>query len=477
MNHIRTRILLICLSLVLLTVVAVQLSNWWFIRDYHQQQLKIQIDTADHFLQQYMQSRETYLFRSAEVITKDFGFRQAVASEDIPTINSMLLNHSQRMQADMLILTDRQGQFIAGNQASDLANLNYQQWLGGALPQGEARLVLLGDKLFRCFLMPVKAPRTIAYAIIGYQITPELLSDLQIKTGLALHFLVKNQDKESLFSSSAEQWRLLQLNNSLIDSGDEVFADDGSMIQSVSFQAIDETTLITLYLQADIRTFETALEQLHYRSLLVAAIILLFGIWLSSMLAKRLADPVSTVYKDLIYRANYDQLTGILNRHASLQRIREELNRVARADSIYCIALCDIDNFKSINDTYGHSVGDVVLQKFTARLKNAMRDYDILGRFGGEEFVVAMEVLPDEAANTFERLRQIIAVTPIAYEQQLISVTMSCGVCILWPDEVQPSLDKILETADDALYKAKQNGRNQVIFTHVAQSQTKEANS
>ena len=82
-----------------------------------------------------------------------------------------------------------------------------------------------------------------------------------------------------------------------------------------------------------------------------------------------------------------------------------------------------------------------------------------------------MEVLPDEASNTFERLRQIIAVTPIACEQQLISVTMSCGVCIIWPDEQQPPLDRILETADNALYTAKQNGRNQVIFTHVAQRQ------
>ena len=141
----------------------------------------------------------------------------------------------------------------------------------------------------------------------------------------------------------------------------------------------------------------------------MAFIILVVGVWLSSLLTKRLADPLSALYKDLIYRANHDQLTGVFNRHASLARIREELNRVSRIDNVYCIALCDIDNFKIINDTFGHSVGDAVLCKFTARLEHAIRDYDILGRYGGEEFIIAIEILPDEAKNTFERLRQRVA--------------------------------------------------------------------
>ncbi len=460
--------MLICLALVLLTVIAVQISNWWFIRNYHQQQLALQVSAAEQFLQQYLQSREANLLNSAEVITKDFGFRQAVASGDAPTISSMLHNHSQRMRADLLMITDRDGNFVASNRSTQPDMVDFQAWLNGKLPEGAGRFVLLGDQLFRCFILPVKAPRTIAYSLIGYQITPELLSSLQLKTGLALHFVVN--DGQYIFSSTPALW---QNSDDSADSFDvSALMADKSMVQSVSLANIDETTPIKLYLQADISSFEKALQQLHARSLLMAAVILLLAVWLSSMLAWRLADPLSALYKDLVYRANYDQLTDILNRHASLQRIREELSRVARSDSIYCIALCDIDNFKNINDSYGHSVGDVVLQKFTTRLKNAMREYDIFGRFGGEEFIIAMEVLPDEATSAFERLRQIIADTPIAFEQNLISVTMSCGVCILWPDEPHPTLDKILDTADSALYRAKENGRNQVIFTHVAADST-----
>lgn len=459
--------MLMCLALILLTLITLQISNWWFIRNYHQQQLATQVATADNFLQQYLHSREANLLNSAEVVTKDFGFRQAIASEDAPTISSMLRNHSQRIDADLLLIADRQGNFIASNQQMPSEILDMQAWLNDDLLAGEGRFVLLDGKLFRCFMVPVKAPRIIAYTLIGYQITPELLADLHFKTGLAMHFVVANG--QHIFSSTPLHWQQMDRSTDNVDVA--LLMAKKTMVQSVPLGNIDTNTPLELYLQADTSSFDEALQQLHYRSLLMTTVILLLAVWLSSLLARRLADPLSAIYKDLVYRANYDQLTGILNRHACLQRVREELSRVARVDSIYCVALCDIDNFKSINDTYGHSVGDVVLRKFTTRLTNAMREYDIFGRFGGEEFIVAMEVLPNEATNAFERLRQIIAVTPIACEQHLISVSMSCGVCIIWPEEQQPTLDKILETADAALYRAKENGRNQVLFTHVATPQ------
>ena len=91
----------------------------------------------------------------------------------------------------------------------------------------------------------------------------------------------------------------------------------------------------------------------------------------------------------------------------------------------------------------------------------------MMGRFGGEEFLVALHLKPEEATASFERLRSVIADDPIPSGFRLIPVTMSCGVCLLWPEEAVPPMDVILHTADTALYKAKNHGRNQVIFTHV----------
>ncbi|MDT8311845.1 MAG: hypothetical protein RQ732_10400 [Methylophaga sp.] len=115
-----------------------------------------------------------------------------MASGDVPIITSMLHNHSLRTQADLLLIVDRQGDFVTSNQSAQPDMLKLKARLNDDLLEEEGRFVLLDDQLFRCFILPVKAPRTIAFALIGYQITPELLTNLQVKTGLALHFVVEN---------------------------------------------------------------------------------------------------------------------------------------------------------------------------------------------------------------------------------------------------------------------------------------------
>lgn len=303
MNQIKTRIMLICLALILLTLITLQISNWWFIRNYHQQQLATQAATADNFLQQYLHSRVANLMNSAEVVTKDFGLRQAIASEDAPTISSMLRNHSQRMDADLLLIADLQGNFIASNQQMPSEIFDMQAWLNDDLSAGEGRFALLDSKLFWCFVVPVKSPRTIAYTLIGYQITPELLADLHFKTGLAMHYVVANG--QHIFSSTPAHWQ--QMDRTADNFDVAALMAKKTMVQSVPLANIDANTPLELYLQADTSSFDAALQQLHYRSLLMAAVILLLAVWLSSLLARRLADPLSAIYKDLVYRANYDQ--------------------------------------------------------------------------------------------------------------------------------------------------------------------------
>lgn len=246
------------------------------------------------------------------------------------------------------------------------------------------------------------------------------------------------------------------------------------LMQEVTLKSVAEQQ-IQLYLMADLSVFYKVYDQLKYSLLLLTLFIVFIAVILSTLLARRLANPLSNLYQDLIFRATHDQLTGIFNRYAAIERITDELKRSSRSDKIYCVALCDIDNFKRINDTYGHGAGDEVLKRFAARLKTTLRPYDVLGRFGGEEFLIALQLKPEEATASFERLRAVIADDPIAVGTDLISVTMSCGVCLLWPEEDIASIDVILQAADTALYKAKDHGRNQVIFTHVPQFPVVEA--
>ena len=465
MNSIRTRMILLCVSLILLTAFAMQLSHGWFIHKHNQQQLNEQVANASYFLHQYIDSRETNLRYATRVIIQDFGFRQAVATNDVPTITSMLTNHAGRIQADLMLVVSDNGELIAANELdfplSDMADIN---WLAfnGISQQGQ--FVEINNRLYRLFSLPINAPHQVAISIIAFEINAPLLEELKLKTGLDIVFESTQTDffLTTLQIHKAEFDRLLQKTN----VPDLWWQRSQFLLEEVKLKSVNDQQ-IQLFLLADLSIFYQVFDRLNYSLLGLTLFIVIISVVLSTLLARRLANPLSHLYKDLIYRATHDHLTSILNRHAAIERITEELARSTRSDKIYCVALCDIDNFKKINDTYGHAAGDEVLRRFAKRLKSTLRSYDVLGRFGGEEFLVALHLKPEEATASFERLRSVIADDPIPSGFRLIPVTMSCGVCLLWPEEAVPPMDVILHTADTALYKAKNHGRNQVIFTHV----------
>jgi len=125
----------------------------------------------------------------------------------------------------------------------------------------------------------------------------------------------------------------------------------------------------------------------------------------------------------------------------------------------------DIDRFKTINDTFGHPVGDVVIKQLAERMLAAVRPYDSVGRFGGEEFLVLLPSCAlSEAATVAERLRLSVATEKLVIGQLTVPVTVSVGVSTIEGPDV--NIDLALETADSALYRAKDNGRNRVeIYT------------
>lgn len=154
-----------------------------------------------------------------------------------------------------------------------------------------------------------------------------------------------------------------------------------------------------------------------------------------------------------------DPLTGVANRRAFFER-GEALFRQAHAeDRPLVLLMFDLDRFKSINDTYGHQAGDVVLSKFCEVARAAMRPDDLFGRFGGEEFACLMPGMSLRvAAAIAEDIRAAFAATRIALDSQRVSVTVSIGVAAL--NESDRSLDPLFTAADRALYRAKAKGRN-----------------
>jgi diguanylate cyclase (GGDEF)-like protein len=160
--------------------------------------------------------------------------------------------------------------------------------------------------------------------------------------------------------------------------------------------------------------------------------------------------------------ANTDSLTGIWNRRYLLMIAEQEIKRSQRYNCSFAVLLIDIDHFKKINDTYGHSVGDKVIISMTQTVINNLRQVDCFGRFGGEEFVVLLpETDIDEAVIVAERIRENIQHKSIVVQEQTISITISIGVSSYKIGE--ESIDTILQRADQGLYQAKKQGRNRVI--------------
>ena len=175
----------------------------------------------------------------------------------------------------------------------------------------------------------------------------------------------------------------------------------------------------------------------------------------------------ANVYAEILKHATLDALTGFNNRRQLEERIKQEVSSAKRQKRNLCAIMTDIDFFKSVNDTYGHAVGDLVLKTVSRVIKLQLRDYDIAGRYGGEEFSI---ILPYtkliEAKMVAERLRRAVEKTKIDISklnsdvsEKEIGVTISLGISEYMDGDDEKT---ILQKADKALYKAKESGRNKV---------------
>ena len=178
---------------------------------------------------------------------------------------------------------------------------------------------------------------------------------------------------------------------------------------------------------------------------------------------RRYQDRLRTNYERSLSMALTDVLTGVYNRRYAMRHMEGLMKRVADTGKPLSVIMCDLDRFKSVNDTYGHAAGDEVLKQFAQRALQSMRNIDMVARFGGEEFVI---LLPDtegeNALKAAERLCKKVGNTPMAVAEAPngeLTVTVSIGVA---STVMAMQGDELIKLADAALYRAKQSGRNQV---------------
>jgi len=178
---------------------------------------------------------------------------------------------------------------------------------------------------------------------------------------------------------------------------------------------------------------------------------------------RKLTADLNSMNESLRILATMDSLTGVFNRRTILESLEKELRRSQRYGKVFSMIIMDIDFFKNVNDTYGHQTGDKVLRSVCDNIKANIRVNDVIGRYGGEEFLIIMpETDTDHAAIAAEKLRLAIGSNPLSEENTRVKVTASFGVSSYRQND---DTKMIIARVDKALYESKQNGRNRVTVT------------
>lgn len=200
----------------------------------------------------------------------------------------------------------------------------------------------------------------------------------------------------------------------------------------------------------------------------IVPIILFFGGVLVLLVGNLAAQTTKDIRKIAIlqHESITDSLMGIKNRRYFDKRLEEEVKTSLRYKLPLSLSLIDIDNFKCVNDTYGHLVGDDVLKELAKDIKNIARESDIIARYGGEEIVIITPNTDKENASVLlERLRSVVEKSDIAIlcaSQEVVKITISVGIASLNGGRIKTAEELVL-AADKALYKAKEDGKNRVI--------------
>jgi two-component system cell cycle response regulator len=279
--------------------------------------------------------------------------------------------------------------------------------------------------------------------------------------------LAADQDTVEVAANSAEAAHMAAKGNyDLVITGLQIGQEDGLRLCS-NLRSADETRQVPILLIVD----EFEMPRLVKGLDIGVSDYLMKPIDANELLARvriqvrrrRYQDRLRTNYERSLSMALTDVLTGVYNRRYALRHMEGLMKRVGDTGKALSVMVCDLDRFKSVNDTYGHAAGDEVLKQFAQRATQCMRNIDMVARFGGEEFVILLpDTEGDNALKAAERLCNKIGTTPMDVPDApdgKLTVTVSIGVAsttMAMPGE------ELIKLADAALYRAKQGGRNQV---------------
>ncbi len=405
----RRQIVLLCSSLVILTTVVIQAISWWSANSYNDKQIASNIDQAKAQFTQYLQQKEALLTTSARVLTADFGFKQAVATQDKETIVSVLDNHADRINADIMMLSDLNGQLLASSLSANDETISSPENLKLLINQitfddHQSHFTYINNTLYQVLILPVKAPRTVAYAYIGFAINHPEMTELHSLTGLEISFF--DNSKHALLSTLAKT-DIPVTKSYLMDTTLPWFILQRPRFNNSEFilNAQDDKP-ISVFLTTDLSPIYAEYDKLIMTVFLIASLILIISIIISTVVAQNLTRPLSYLIEStkafargeyssltmptkanlevtalvsafsemgqeiktredhILFQAEHDFLTRLYNRRS----FREIIDYYIEHFDRFLLVTFNVRGIESINDMLGTDIGDKCLQAIATRL-------------------------------------------------------------------------------------------------------------
>lgn len=463
-NSLKNQIALLCVTLVAVCCLVLLLAFWLFTWENQRQHLTRSIVHTDNVFRQYLESREDVLATAAQVLTADFGFKQAVATRDADTIASALANHSARIGAELMWLLDINGNLISTSAGMDGEDGTAFDWLTSELIQapGQGFFVVLDNVLYQVILLPVNAPRLIAYTLVGFEIDAAVTLELRELTGMEITFF---DGRERLLSSSLPLAKnapfISELNSRSLPGLFFPRAEFSS--HQLELNAVSDRPVGVL-ISAGLGDFYRDLDRQLQTMLVLAGIILLIGLAASVLLARNLTVPLAKLVvaarrfalgqydgaslhrqandeiaslfnafadmgkkidqreQQVLFQARHDGLTGLHNRNALLELI----DWMAKSGDSFVVFALNIRGFQFINNSLGPDMGDRCLRAIADRLAQRPGEH---ARIGGDEFVSLLPLAEGQNAATccgelLDLLRQPVAVADLE-----IPLSFRAGAC------------------------------------------------
>jgi diguanylate cyclase (GGDEF)-like protein len=457
-----------------------------------------ELEAGTHVFKLLVEQNQRQLETAARVLSADFAFREAIATQDRPTIQSVIRNHGLRIGAQAMMVISPDGQLIADTQhaAAGPRPFPFQSLLSVAESQGKSNGFgqMRDGKLYQIILVPVQAPKLIAWVAIGFLADDKWARDLYGMTGLAVSVVQRSGANSLVLSSSLDGPKRIALPAALRqlpnDSPQALQIADESW-QSVRLPLDRDTSVV---LQRSIEQAEApyrSLQKILWSIVLAGIVIFALG---SVMLARRIvkpvnqlaaaarrieagdyAEPVPSLPPDeigqlatsfdrmrervasreqkILKLAYQDTLTGLANR----TRLFEAFEQLP-ANSRGAIAILNLDRFALINNALGHPVGDRLLSEIGSRLSHLLSNTDLVARLWGDEFAFLLADVDREAATRFAESILANLREPVTVDGQRLDVGASLGLA-LYPQDGHDAAT-LLRRAEFAMVAAKRQHKN-----------------